>query len=187
MVDFYSNIVYTKGTMKKANKEALMAGKLKNAVLGVALVSMLGACSTMTNVAERDTYAEPKWYAKCQEIGSEGGFLFWFGTDYVYSCGKGVSTFDQAAVAQAKTFALKGVAERIHSNIKASTSVDIKNESKNTRTYVEHIVDKTAVRRQLESEKYTYMYGGQYHTFMKIKMSKEVFESLINEAKATRS
>ena len=108
-----------------------MAGVLKNAVIGVALVSMLGACSTMTQVAERDTYAEPKWYAKCQEIGSEGGFLFWFGTDYVYSCGKGVSTFDQAAVAQAKTFALKGVAERIHSNIKASTSVDIKNENKN--------------------------------------------------------
>jgi len=161
-----------------------MAGVLKNAVIGVALVSMLGACSTMTQVAERDTYAEPKWYAKCQEIGSEGGFLFWFGTDYVYSCGKGVSTFDQAAVAQAKTFALKGVAERIHSNIKASTVVDIKDENKKTRTFVEHIVDKTAVRRQLESDKYTYMYGGNYHTFIKIKMTKETFDALINEAKA---
>ena len=94
-----------------------MKGVLKNAVLGIALVSMLGACSTMTTVSERDTYAEPNWYAKCKQIGSEGGFLFWFGTDYVYSCGKGVSWNDQAAVAQAKSFAYKGVAERIHSNI----------------------------------------------------------------------
>jgi hypothetical protein len=161
-----------------------MKGKVKNAVMGVILASMLGACSTMTQVAERDTYAEPKWYAKCQEMGTEGNFLFWFGTDYVYACGKGVSTHDQAAVAQAKTFALKGVAERIHSNIKASTIVDIKDENKKTRTFVEHIVDKTAVRRQLESDKYTYMYGGNYHTFIKIKMTKETFDALINEAKA---
>ena len=45
-----------------------MKGVLKNAVLGIALVSMLGACSTMTTVAERDTYAEPNWYAKCKPV-----------------------------------------------------------------------------------------------------------------------
>lgn len=160
-----------------------MKGVLTKAVMGVALVSMLGACSTMTTVAERDTYAEPKWYAKCKQIGSEGGFLFWFGTDMVYACGKGVSTFDQAAVAQAKTFAYKGIAERIHSNVNASTKVDIKDNSKVSRTVVEHIVNKTAIRRQLEDEKYTFMYGGKFHTFMRVKMTKETFESLINEAK----
>ena len=131
---------------------------VKNALMVGVLAVTLGACSTMTTVAERDTYAEPKWYAKCKQIGNEGGFLFWFGTDYVYACGKGVSTFDQAAVAQAKTFALKGVAERIHSNIKASTKVDIKDETKVSRTTVEHIVNKTVVRQQLEDEKYTYKY-----------------------------
>ena len=115
-----------------------------------------------------------------------GSFLFWFGTDYVYACGKGVSTFDQAAVAQAKTFALKGVAERIHSNIKASTKVDIKDETKVSRTTVEHIVNKTVVRQQLEDEKYTYKYGGKFHTFMRLKIEKEVFETLINEAKAVQ-
>ena len=164
-----------------------MKGVLKNAVLGIALVSMLGACSTMTTVSERDTYAEPKWYAKCKQIGSAGGFLFWFGTDYVYSCGKGVSWNDQAAVAQAKSFAYKGVAERIHSNIKASTKVDIKDNGKVTRTYVEHIVDKTAISRQLEDEKFTFKMGDQYHTFMRVKMTKDVFESLIAQAKMTKS
>ena len=159
---------------------------VKNALMVGVLAVTLGACSTMTTVAERDTYAEPNWYAKCKQIGNEGGFLFWFGTDYVYACGKGVSTFDQAAVAQAKTFALKGVAERIHSNIKASTKVDIKDESKVSRTVVEHIVNKTVVRQQLEDEKYTYKYGGKFHTFMRIKIEKEVFETLINEAKAVQ-
>lgn len=159
---------------------------VKNALMVSVLAVTLGACSTMTTVAERDTYAEPNWYAKCKQIGNEGGFLFWFGTDYVYACGKGVSTFDQAAVAQAKTFALKGVAERIHSNIKASTKVDIKDETKVSRTTVEHIVNKTVVRQQLEDEKYTYKYSGKFHTFMRLKIEKEVFETLINEAKAVQ-
>jgi hypothetical protein len=98
-----------------------------------------------------------------------------------------VSWNDQAAVAQAKSFAYKGVAERIHSNIKASTKVDIKDNGKVTRTYVEHIVDKTAISRQLEDEKFTFKMGDQYHTFMRVKMTKDVFESLIAQAKMTKS
>jgi hypothetical protein len=159
---------------------------VKNALMVGVLAVTLGACSTMTNHAERDTYAEPKWYAKCKQIGNEGGFLFWGGTDYVYACGKGVSTYDQAAVAQAKTFALKGIAERIHSKVKASTKVDIKDTTKVSRTTVEHIVDKTGVRQQIEDEKYTVIIAGKFHTFMRIKLEKAVFESLINEAKAVQ-
>ena len=161
-----------------------MKGTLKNIVMLTVLGGMLGACSTMTTVAERETYAEPKWYAKCKQIDSEGGFLFWGGTDYVYACGKGVSWSDQAAVAQAKTFAYKGIAERIHSNIKASTKIDIKDNDKVTRTYVEHIVDKTMINQQLEDEKYTYKMGGTYHTFMRVKLEKAVYDSLITTAKA---
>ena len=158
-----------------------MKGVLKNIAM-VGMVSMLGACSTMTTIAERDTYQEPKWYAKCKQIDSEGGFLFWGGTDYVYACGKGVSWAEQAAVAQAKTFAYKGIAERIHSNITASTKIDIKDNDKVTRTYVEHIVDETMINQQLEDEKYTYKLGGEYHTFIRVKLEKSVFESLITQA-----
>ena len=158
-----------------------MKGVIKNVLL-VGTMALMSACSTMTTVAERETYAEPKWYAKCKQIGSEGGFLFWFGTDYVYACGKGVSCNDQASVAQAKAFAYKGIAERVHSNIKASTKVDIKDQGKVTRTYVEHIVDKTKISTQVEDEKYTYIMGGTYHTFMRVKMEKAVFDALIVSA-----
>ena len=158
-----------------------MKGVIRNVLL-VGTMALMSACSTMTTVTERETYAEPKWYAKCKQIGSEGGFLFWFGTDYVYACGKGVSWNDQASVAQAKAFAYKGIAERVHSNIKASTKVDIKDQGKVTRTYVEHIVDKTKISTQVEDEKYTYIMGGTYHTFMRVKMEKAVFDALIVSA-----
>ncbi len=155
-----------------------MKGVLKSTAI-FSLIAMLGACSTMTTVAERETYAEPKWYAKCKQIGSEGGFLFWFGTDYVYACGKGVSWSDQAAVAQAKAFAYKGIAERVDSRVKASTSVDIKDAGKTTRTFVEHIINKIKINTQTEDERYTYVLNGTYHTFMRVKMEKSVFDSLI--------
>lgn len=163
--------------------EAQMKGSITRIALAGAIALTLGACSSMTTVAERDTYAEPKWYNKCKQIGTEGKFLFWGGTDYVYACGKGVSWSDQAAVAQAKTFAYKGIAERIHSNVEASTVVDIKDQGKNTRTYVEHIVDNTMITSQYEDEKFTFKMGGEYHTFFRVKMERATFDSLITQAK----
>ena len=62
-----------------------MKGVIRNALL-VGTMALMSACPTMTTVAERETYAELKWYAKCKQI-DEGGFPF--GTDYVYACGKG--------------------------------------------------------------------------------------------------
>ena len=37
-----------------------MKGLFKLAMAGI-LASTLGACSTMTTIAERDDYAQPKW------------------------------------------------------------------------------------------------------------------------------
>ena len=60
-----------------------------------------------------------------------------------------------------------------------------KDTTKVSRTTVEHIVDKTGVRQQIEDEKYTVIIG-KFHTFMRIKLEKEVLETLINEAKAVQ-
>ena len=43
---------------------------LKNAFIIGVLGLTLGACSTMTTVQERDTYAQPSWYAKCKDAGT---------------------------------------------------------------------------------------------------------------------
>ena len=53
------------------------------AVTFAGILSLLGACSSMTNVPERDTYAMPKWYKKCEQSGTEG--WFWWEEEYVYS------------------------------------------------------------------------------------------------------
>ena len=67
-----------------------MKGILKSiAVLG--LLGTLGACSSMTTIAERDTYAQPKWYANCVEAGAEG--WFWWKKEMAYACGAGESIF----------------------------------------------------------------------------------------------
>ena len=51
----------------------------------ISLMAMLGACSTMTEVAERENYAEPKWYANCAESGTKG--FFWWKEEYAFACG----------------------------------------------------------------------------------------------------
>ena len=58
-----------------------MKGLLKTFAM-VGLLAGLGACSSYTTIAERDTYAQPKWYAKCAQAGSEG--WLWWKKDYVY-------------------------------------------------------------------------------------------------------
>ena len=58
-----------------------MKGLLKTIAL-VGMLASLGACSSYTTIAERDTYAQPKWYAKCAQAGSEG--WLWWKKDYVY-------------------------------------------------------------------------------------------------------
>jgi hypothetical protein len=97
----------------------------------------------------------------------------------------GESKYEQASEAQAYAFAVKGFAERINGTVNSSTVVDINNDTRNTRTVVEHSVQDTVIREHLEVKRYAYELGstGRVHTYVRIKMPLEVFERLIQEAK----
>ncbi len=158
----------------KATLKALTVGTL---ILG------LGACSSMKTIDIRETKANPNWYMDCEQIGSEG-FLFWK-DKYAYACGMGESKFEQASEAQAYAFAVKGFAERINGTVNSSTTVDIQNDTRKDRTYVEHMVKDTTIREHLEVKKYSYELAAtsRVHTYVRIKMPLETFDRLIAEAK----
>ena len=160
-----------------------MKGTLKNVLLIGVVASMLGACTSMKTLEVRETKANPNWYADCEQIGSEG-FLFWK-TDYAYACGMGESLYEQASESQAYAFAVKGFAERINGTVNSSTVVDIKNDTRNDSTRVEHLVKDTTIREHLEVKKYSYELAStnRVHTYVRIKMPLEVFDRLILESK----
>ena len=159
-----------------------MKATIKALTVGT-LVLALGACSSMKTIDVRETKANPSWYMDCEQIGSEG-FLFWK-DDYAYACGMGESKFEQASESQAYAFAVKGFAERINGTVNSTTTVDIQNNNRNTRTFVEHLVQNTTIREHLEVKKYSYEFAstGRVHTYVRIKMPLETFDRLIAEAK----
>ena len=120
-----------------------MKATIKALTVGT-LILALGACSSMKTIDVRETKANPSWYMDCEQIGSEG-FLFWK-DDYAYACGMGESKFEQASESQAYAFAVKGFAERINGTVNSTTTVDIQNNNRNTRTFVEHLVQNTTIR-----------------------------------------
>lgn len=160
-----------------------MKGNFKALAIATSIVTLAG-CSTMTEIEVRDTKAHPNWYVDCEQIGSEG-WKFWNRDKFAYACGMGESRFEQAAEAQAYAFAVKGFAERINGSVNSSTVVDIKDDSRTTRTTVEHSVKDTVIREHLEVKKYSYELSstGRVHTYIRIKMPLETFDRLISEAK----
>jgi hypothetical protein len=97
----------------------------------------------------------------------------------------GESIYEQASESQAYAFAVKGFAERINGTVNSKTVVDIKNDSRNDQTRVEHIVKDTTIREHLEVKKYSYELAstGRVHTYVRIKMPLDVFDRLIVESK----
>lgn len=160
-----------------------MKGTLKALTVGTAL-AVLAGCSTMKEIEVRETKAHPNWYVDCEQIGSEG-WKFWNRDKFAYACGMGESRYEQASEAQAYAFAVKGFAERINGTVNSSTVVDIKDDSRSTRTVVEHSVKDTVIREHLEVKKYSYELAstGRVHTYIRIKMPLETFDRLIKEAK----
>ena len=77
------------------------------------------------------------------------------------------------------------IRERINGTVNSSTTVDIQNDTRKDRTYVEHMVKDTTIREHLEVKKYSYELAStsRVHTYVRIKMPLETFDRLIAEAK----
>ena len=158
-----------------------MKGLFKIAVAGV-IASTLGACSSMTTIAERDTYAQPKWYASCAQSGTEG--YFWWTKEYAYACGAGESIFQQAAEEQMYAIAMNNFAKRINGKVNSETTMTFTNDTKDTNTFISYKVNDTAITQHLEEERSTFVYAGKQYTFVKLRMPKAVFDSLVASAKS---
>jgi hypothetical protein len=163
-----------------------MKGIIKTGII-IGALSLLGACSSMTTIAERDTYAQPKWYANCAETGTEG--WFWWKEDYAYACGAGESIFVQAAEEQMYAIAMNNFAKRINSKVNSETVLEFKDnngsEQRQTNTIISYKVDNTAIREHVSRETGTYKYAGKTYTFVKLAMRKDVFDALLAEGKSS--
>lgn len=157
-----------------------MKGTFTKATLAVSVLA-LTACSSMKEVEVRKTAAYPNWYADCEQRGKEG--WFWKREGFVYSCGMGVSSHIQASEAQADAFALDSFAKRIGSRVNSLTKVEFIDERKTTHTKVETTTGNTLVQNQLESKKFQYMLNGQYHTYVRLKMTEETYNMLAQKAR----
>lgn len=146
----------------------------------IPVIATLTACGTMKEVEVRKTAAQPNWYADCEQRGKEG--WFWAREGYVYSCGMGVSVHAQASEAQADAFALDSFAKRIGSKVNSLTKVEFIDERKSTHTKVETSTTNTLIQNQLESKKYQYMLNGQYHTYVRLKMTEDTYNRLAQRA-----
>jgi hypothetical protein len=165
-----------------------MKGAVKKLALLAVVTSMLGACSTMTDIAERDTYAQPKWYASCAQSGTEG--WFWWTEEFAYACGAGESIFQQAAEEQMYAIAMNNFAKRMNSSVNSKTTLEFKDangsESRHTKTKISYTVKDTTIREHIAKETGTFKYQGRMYTFVKLRMSKDTFDILVQEAKATK-
>jgi hypothetical protein len=154
-----------------------MKGTFKALAVAVSIATLAG-CSTV-EIAERDSYAQPRWYASCAQSGTEG--FFWWKEEYAYACGAGESIHQQAAEEQMYAIAMNNFAKRINGTVNSETKLDFVNDVKNTRTTISYTVRNTAITQHLEEERGTYIYAGKHYTFVKLKMPKAVFDQLVSE------
>tara|TARA_B110000977_G_C11062543_1_gene486543 strand:+ start:1228 stop:1722 length:495 start_codon:yes stop_codon:yes gene_type:complete len=161
---------------------------MKNTFIKLGLIAAaisLTACSSMREIKELQSYAEPKWYADCAESGVEG--MFWWKEEYVYACGGGQSRFFQAGEEQMYAIAMNHYAKRINGNINSKTVIHINNDTRSTDTFISYSVTDTSIREHIAHERAKFKYKGEYYTFVKLKMEKATFDKLIAEAKARPS
>ena len=153
-------------------KKAIMVGMLAAAITG---------CSSMKEIDDRKTYAQPSWYQSCAQAGTEG--WFWWSKEYAYSCGAGESIHAQAAEEQMYAIAMNNFAKRINSEVNSNTEIIFDNDKKKTFTKISYVVRDTTIREHINREVGHFTMNGRHYTFVRLKMPKAVFDQLIAEAK----
>ena len=155
-------------------------------VIAVALAAAaMTGCSSMKEVDERKTYAQPSWYIDCAQAGTEG--WFWNSKEYAYACGAGESIHAQAAEEQMYAIAMNNFAKRINSEVNSNTEIIFDNEKKKTYTKISYVVKDTTIREHLNREVGHFTMSGKHYTFVRLKMPKPVFDQLIAEAKQAKA
>jgi hypothetical protein len=147
----------------------------------LALSIMATGCSSLKNVPERKTYAQPDWYQECVQSGVKG--YFWWKKEFAYACGAGESIHSQAAEEQMYAIAMNNFAKRINSRVNSETEIKFVDDKKSTRTVISYRVTDTVIREHLQREVGHFTMAGKHYTFVRLKMPKEVFDQLISESK----
>lgn len=151
-------------------------------VLLLLSVAALTACSSMKDIEDRKTYAQPDWYQDCAQSGTEG--WFWWSKEMAYACGAGESVHAQAAEEQMYAIAMNNFAKRINSDVNSHTEINFVNDKKTTKTSISYTVKNTTIRQHIQREVGQFTMGGRHYTFVRLKMPKEIFDQLVAEAKA---
>ena len=163
-------------TERQTMKKAILVGLVAAAITG---------CSSMKDIPDRKTYAQPDWYQSCAQEGVKG--WFWWKEDMVYACGAGESAYAQAAEEQMDAIAMNNFAKRINGTVNSETVIDIKDDKKTTRTMISYKVTDTAIRKHVKTEKGHFTMNGRHYTYARLEMKKDVFEQLIAEAKQPKA
>jgi hypothetical protein len=158
---------------------------MKKALLVGLVASTLVGCSTMKDIEERKTYAQPSWYQSCAQAGTEG--WFWWAKEYAYACGAGESIHAQAAEEQMYAIAMNNFAKRINSEVNSKTEIKFVDEKKSTYTMISYTVKETVIREHLQREVGQFTMGGRHYTFVRLKMPKATFDALVSEAKQKKA
>jgi len=158
---------------------------MKKAILVGLIAAAVTGCSSMKDIPDRKTYAQPSWYQNCAQEGVKG--WFWWKEDMVYACGAGESIHAQAAEEQMDAIAMNNFAKRINGSVNSETVIDIVNDKKTTRTMISYKVTDTAIRKHVKTEKGHFTMNGRHYTYARLEMKKDVFEQLIAEAKQAKA
>jgi len=176
--------MYIVKTINQHTERHIMKKALVTSAI-LALSILATGCSSMKDVPERKTYAQPDWYQECVQSGVKG--WFWFKKEFAYACGAGESIHSQAAEEQMYAIAMNNFAKRINGSVNSETVIDIKDDKKTTRTLVSYKVTDTSIREHLKTETGHFTMNGRHYTFVRLEMPKAVFDTLIAEAKSKKA
>jgi hypothetical protein len=158
---------------------------MKKALVISLMAAAITGCSSMKEIDNRKTYAQPSWYQSCAQSGTEG--FFWWTKEMAYACGAGESIHAQAAEEKMYAIAMNNFAKRINSEVNSETKIEFKDDKKSTYTLISYRVKDTTIREHLQREVGHFTMGDRHYTFVRLKMPKATFDQLIAEAKQKKA